>query len=104
MLLISREVDSSTEKSDASKDPDDLIYIRHYHIRTEDRNISRALRRLGMGGNKLKRKRSQNPTGIGPGGSGKSTGVPDLGKYTCMEDFLTKCVQLVGLFYLKFYH
>ncbi|KAF5397427.1 hypothetical protein PHET_09531, partial [Paragonimus heterotremus] len=86
VLLISREVDLSVEQ-DASN-PDDIIYLRHYHIRTENRAVSRALRRLSLGGVPLKKRKTE--TGLGPGGSGKSSGVPNLAKYTCIEDFLTK--------------
>ncbi|CAH8573936.1 unnamed protein product [Heterobilharzia americana] len=57
VLLVSREVDATIHNGDDenSKQLSDVIYIRHFHIRTENRCISRALRRLGMGGVKLKR-------------------------------------------------
>ncbi|CAH8557713.1 unnamed protein product [Schistosoma turkestanicum] len=111
VLLVSREVDTAcidttNEKNSSSNDTDikqhaqqqqqqvnDVIYIRHYHIRTENRCISRALRRLGVGGAKMKRRRIENSdlkSGCGPSGSGKSTGVPNLAKYSSMDDFLTK--------------
>ncbi|VDP89147.1 unnamed protein product [Echinostoma caproni] len=101
ILLISREVDlsSSTTSSDGKTIyPDDVIYIRHYHIRTENRTISRALRRLSLGGARAKKRRVTDADvpkallapGLGPGGSGKSSGVPNLAKYVCVEDFLTK--------------
>ncbi|CAL8108724.1 unnamed protein product [Calicophoron daubneyi] len=110
VLLISREVDISTvdeeDSSSKPKNPDDLIYIRHYHIRTENRGISRALRRLSVGGVHAKKRRLATvpldesvpkaliAPGLGPGGSGRSSGVPNLAKYTCMEDFLTKTGML----------
>nr|CAH8861168.1 unnamed protein product [Trichobilharzia regenti] len=93
VLLVSREVDTSSQNEGNTKQLNDVIYIRHYHIRTENRCISRALRRLGMGGAKLKRRRLADPQsnyGIGPSGSGKSTGVPNLAKYSSMDDYLTK--------------
>nr|CAH8873792.1 unnamed protein product [Trichobilharzia regenti] len=46
-----------------------------------------------MGGAKLKRRRLADPQsnyGIGPSGSGKSTGLPNLAKYSSMDDYLTK--------------
>ncbi|VDP98575.1 unnamed protein product [Trichobilharzia regenti] len=92
VLLVSREVDTSSQNEGNTKQLNDVIYIRHYHIRTENRCISRALRRLGMGGAKLKRRRLADPQsnyGIGPSGSGKSTGVPNLAKYSSMDDYLT---------------
>ncbi|KAK4468050.1 hypothetical protein MN116_008225 [Schistosoma mekongi] len=94
VLLVSRDVDTScTDCGDEIKQVNDVIYIRHFHIRTENRCISRALRRLGVGGAKMKRRctdNSDNKSGIGPSGSGKSTGVPNLAKYASMDDFLTK--------------
>lgn len=108
VLLVSREVDtaySNTTTNDNSgctgddtkqnqpQQVNDVIYIRHFHIRTENRCISRALRRLGVGGAKMKRRcvdNSESKCGIGPSGSGKTTGVPNLAKYSSMDDFLTK--------------
>ncbi|CAH8597288.1 unnamed protein product [Schistosoma curassoni] len=110
VLLVSREVDTAyinTTTNDNSssgctgddtkqhqpQQVNDVIYIRHFHIRTENRCISRALRRLGVGGAKLKRRCVDNSDlkcGIGPSGSGKTTGVPNLAKYSSMDDFLTK--------------
>ncbi|TNN21189.1 Suppressor of SWI4 1 isoform 2 [Schistosoma japonicum] len=94
VLLVSRDVDTScTDCGDETKQMNDVIYIRHFHIRTENRCISRALRRLGVGGAKMKRRCTDNSNmkcGIGPSGSGKSTGVPNLAKYASMDDFLTK--------------
>nr|AAW24899.1 SJCHGC02371 protein [Schistosoma japonicum] len=94
VLLVSRDVDTScTDCGDETKQMNDVIYIRHFHIRTENRCISRALRRLGVGGAKMKRRCTDNSnmkSGIGPSGSGKSTGVPNLAKYASMDDFLTK--------------
>ncbi|CAH8615287.1 unnamed protein product [Schistosoma haematobium] len=110
VLLVSREVDTAyinTTTNDNSssgctgddtkqhqlQQVNDVIYIRHFHIRTENRCISRALRRLGVGGAKMKRRcvdNSELKCGIGPSGSGKTTGVPNLAKYSSMDDFLTK--------------
>ncbi|KAF8572013.1 hypothetical protein P879_01215 [Paragonimus westermani] len=90
VLLISREIDLSVDQD--ANNPDDIIYLRHYHIRTENRAVSRALRRLSLGGVPLKKRKIE--TGLGPGGSGKSSGVPNLAKYTCIEDFLTKAGML----------
>ncbi|CAH8612800.1 unnamed protein product [Schistosoma rodhaini] len=108
VLLVSREVDtaycntttndnsgctSDDTKQNQPQQVNDVIYIRHFHIRTENRCISRALRRLGVGGAKMKRRcvdNSELKCGIGPSGSGKTTGVPNLAKYSSMDDFLTK--------------
>ncbi|KAA3672404.1 ribosome biogenesis protein SSF1/2, partial [Paragonimus westermani] len=90
VLLISREIDLSVDQD--ANNLNDIIYLRHYHIRTENRAVSRALRRLSLGGVPLKKRKIE--TGLGPGGSGKSSGVPNLAKYTCIEDFLTKAGML----------
>ncbi|KAF7244536.1 hypothetical protein EG68_10165 [Paragonimus skrjabini miyazakii] len=82
VLLISREVDLSVEQD--ARNPDDIIFLRHYHIRTENRAVSLASRRLSVGGVPLKKRKVE--TGLGPGGSGKSSGVPNLAKYTCIKD------------------
>lgn len=66
----------------------EVIYLRHYNIRLENRSISRALRRLGMGGAAMKRQKSS--AGLGPQGTGKSTGVPSFAKYASIGDYLTK--------------
>ncbi|CAH8649823.1 unnamed protein product [Dicrocoelium dendriticum] len=100
VVLISREVDMSCPPDE--QDFNDVIYLRHYHIRTENRTISRALRKLSVGCSRSKRRRmnlsdpNARPigTGMGPGGSGKSSGVPSLAKYACIEDFLTKTGML----------
>lgn len=82
MLLLSREVDS---------EGDDVVYVRHFNIRIENRSISKALRRLGVGGAPLRKSRGANqPGGLGPEGRGKSSGVPSLGKYASIDDYLTK--------------
>lgn len=89
VLLLSREVDACGEEKGESKD---VIFVRHYNIRLENRSISRALRRLGMGGAPLRRKRTRDsqPSGLGPQGFGKSSGVPSLANYASIEDYLTK--------------
>lgn len=85
MLLLSREVDSESKE--------EVISVRHFSIRIENRTISKALRRLGVGGTALrKRLRTDNMQGggVGPGGSGRGSGVPSLGKYVSIDDYLTK--------------
>ncbi|KAL3319932.1 hypothetical protein Ciccas_001388 [Cichlidogyrus casuarinus] len=79
VLLLSREEDPLTKE--------ELIHLRHFHIRTENKEISKPLRRLGMGGAQLRKK---SLSGLNPGGLGNSTGVPNLAKYRNMEDYLTK--------------
>ena len=90
MLLLSREVDACAGEDGETRD---VIYVRHYNIRLENRSISRALRRLGMGGAPLRRKRTSTPSGLGPQGFGKSSGVPSLANYASIDDYLTKCVH-----------
>ncbi|BHF81707.1 hypothetical protein SprV_0802484000 [Sparganum proliferum] len=85
VLLLSREVDSVSAE--------EVIYLRHFHIRIENRSVSKALRRLGVGGAPL-RKRLPTTGGLGPGGSGKSSGVPSLAKYASLDDYLTKASLL----------
>ncbi|VDL63865.1 unnamed protein product [Hymenolepis diminuta] len=84
VLLLSREVDTSNEEGEVKE----VIYLRHYNIRLENRSISRALRRLGMGGAPMKKQKAA--AGLGPQGIGKSTGVPSLGKYTSMDEYLAR--------------
>ncbi|VDO05683.1 unnamed protein product [Rodentolepis nana] len=88
VLLLSREVDTSSEDGEGKE----LIYLRHYNIRLENRSISRALRRLGMGGVAMKKQRTA--AGLGPQGIGKATGVPSLGKFASMDDYLAKASLL----------
>ncbi|KAM7533238.1 hypothetical protein Aperf_G00000118925 [Anoplocephala perfoliata] len=84
VLLLSREVDASADGGEGGE----VIYLRHYNIRLENRSISRALRRLGMGGAPMKRQKASG--GLGPQGIGKSTGVPSFAKYASIDDYLTK--------------
>ncbi|TPP64667.1 Peter pan, partial [Fasciola gigantica] len=75
ILLISREVDLSTTSDEKNQNPDDVIYIRHYHIHTENRSISRALRRLSMGGARTKKRRVTTGLDSLSGDCVKGTGV-----------------------------
>ncbi|KAL5104351.1 hypothetical protein TcWFU_009013 [Taenia crassiceps] len=84
VLLLSREVDSCSD-ADGGEERD-VIYLRHYNIRLENRSISRALRRLGMGGAPIRRQRSRNDAA----GFGKSSGVPNLANYASIDEYLSK--------------
>ncbi|VDL98839.1 unnamed protein product [Schistocephalus solidus] len=88
VLLLSREVDSASGE--------EVIYVRHFHIRIENRSVSKALRRLGVGGAPLRKRLSASASsgGLGPGGSGKSSGVPSLAKYASLDEYLTKASLL----------
>lgn len=89
VLLLSREVDSCSD-GDGGEERE-VIYLRHYNIRLENRSISRALRRLGMGGAPLRRRRDRiGAAGLGPRGFGKCSGVPNLANYASMDDYLAK--------------
>ncbi|VDD81181.1 unnamed protein product [Mesocestoides corti] len=85
VLLLSREVDNCQGE--------DVVYVRHFNIRIENRSVSKALRRLGVGGAPLRKKKTSFG-GLGPEGSGKSTGVPSLGKYATIDDYLSKASLL----------
>ncbi|CDS41556.1 peter pan [Echinococcus multilocularis] len=89
VLLLSREVDSCSDGNGGEER--EVIYLRHYNIRLENRSISRALRRLGMGGAPLRRRRDRiGAAGLGPRGFGKCSGVPNLANYASMDDYLAK--------------
>ncbi|VDK42754.1 unnamed protein product [Taenia asiatica] len=89
VLLLSREVDSCSD-ADGGEERE-VIYLRHYNIRLENRSISRALRRLGMGGAPMRRQHNRNDAaGLGPRGFGKSSGVPNLANYASIDEYLSK--------------
>lgn len=89
MLLLSREVDSCSV-TDGGEERE-VIYLRHYNIRLENRTISRALRRLGMGGAPMRRQRNRtDAVGLGPRGFGNSSGVPNLANYGSIDEYLSK--------------
>ncbi|VDM32460.1 unnamed protein product [Hydatigera taeniaeformis] len=89
VLLLSREIDACSD-GDGGEEKE-VIYLRHYNIRLENRSISRALRRLGMGGAPLRRRRDRaDAGGLGPQGFGRSSGVPNLANYTSIDEYLSK--------------
>ncbi|VEL10799.1 unnamed protein product [Protopolystoma xenopodis] len=122
VLLLSREIDyfglGKTNGAEGNcSQVNDYIHLRHYHIKTENRAISRPLRRLGLGGASLKKrsfaasfvdssdrlsgsadingetnKIASRRFGVGPGGKGKGSFVPDLSKYSNFEEFLMRSV------------